>query len=93
MPTTTSEQIVAELTRRGYKIDPSTKSVGVFFDAGGGSGAFRSYAVEVVNDTWSINQKAVQFVDGEDEEEESDLGSFDSAVEIADAIDEAEKEY
>ena len=87
-----SSEIVFKLQAAGYKIDPSTNDHGVFFDVGGGDGAFRSYAIELSRSGWSINQRAVSFEDGEDSEEESDLGIFSSATEITDAINEAEEE-
>jgi hypothetical protein len=88
-----SLQIVTELNARGYKMDSSTNDRGVFFDVGGGDGEFRSYAIEGSENGWSINQKAVSYEDGEEAEEESEIGTFSSAVEIADAIDEAEEEF
>ena len=85
-------EIVAELTKRGYKMDPSTNT-GVFFDVSS-DGSYRSYAIEIVDGMWSINQKPGGFDDdGEELDGDTDLGSFSSASEIADAIDEAEEEF
>lgn len=88
-----STEIVTELTARGYKMDSSTNDRGVFFDAGGGDGEFRSYAVEVSGNAWVINQTAVSYKDGEESEEACVLGAFGMASEIADVIDEAEEGF
>jgi hypothetical protein len=81
--------IIAELKQRGYeaKLDGSI----ITFDINPDTGICRSYTVEHVADKWQVNLSEVIFKgDEKDNEEQTDLGSFSSATEIANAIDEEE---
>ena len=74
-------------------MDSSTNDRGVFFDVGGGDGEFRSYAIELSDTGWVINQRSVSYDDGEESEDDTELGTFSTSVEIADAIGDAEEEF
>jgi hypothetical protein len=89
-PLATVQEVVAALKELGYK--PQIQGNLVALDINPEPGIVRSYSIEVVNDSWSINQKVVIFKHGQDEEEEdeSELGSFRSAMEVACAIDKEE---
>ncbi len=89
----TLEQIKAELKKRGYraKIDGSL----VVLDLNPDLGHSRSYVIEKPQDSgkWEIFFTEVIFdEDGEDNEEQYELGQYDTAVEIAEAVDENENE-
>lgn len=84
-------EIVTELKNRGYKAEQQGN--GVFFDVNPDLGECLSYAVELVSGKWQVNVTKVAFdSSGDDNEEQYILGDYDTATEIADAIDEDDQE-
>ena len=83
------DEILAELKSRGYNAKNEGKLIEIEFNPE--CGVCRNYTVESDANGWHLNLSIVTFSEnGEDEEEQITLGSFASASEIADAIDEEE---
>ena len=86
-----SAAIISELNERGYeaRLDGTLVS----FEIAPETGRCRTYTVARVGDNWQVNLTEVVFVeDGEDNEEQTFIGGYTSAIAIADAIEQHENE-
>ena len=83
-------EVLNQLKSRGYKAQQMGN--GVFFDVNPDIGVCFSYAVEIVDQKWQVNVTHIAFDEaGEDNEDQYILGDYQSAAEIADAIDNDEE--
>jgi hypothetical protein len=85
--------IIAELNKRGYKA--KLDGTLIIFDINPEIGHCRTYTIERdrTSGDWQVNLSEVIFDDeGEDNEEQTIIGNYSSATDIADAIDEHEEE-
>jgi hypothetical protein len=85
--------IITELNKRGYKA--KLDGTLIIFDINPELGHCRTYTIERDRTAadWQVNLSEVTFDDaGEDNEEQTIIGNFPTASEIADSIDEHESE-
>ncbi len=89
MDLVSSPDIIAELTKRGYKAKPDGSLI--TFDINPEPGICRTYIVERAADLWQVNVFALTFAqEGEPNEEQTHIGDYSSATEIVDSIDDHE---